>query len=105
MINLHNLQCLLLNLLIKSFNLKLIGLLGEMNYLLYFNGNVGKEKKRRNEENTNGCLKRKNIVKREKIWKENTSENLKEEEVSFKISKKITYEKCKIIGKLDMMKK
>ena len=61
-----------------------------MNFLRYFNGNDGKERKKRNDESINGCLKRKSIERKERTWNENTKENLRQDEVSFKISKKTT---------------
>lgn len=98
-------KLLLHSLLIKLCNLKLIGLLGETSYLLYFSGRDGKEKRKRKEESINGCLKKRNTEKKEKIWNENIKESLKDEELNFKISKRIIFIKCKTIGRQDTMKK
>jgi len=46
-----------------------------MNFLHYFNGKDGKERKKKNDESINGCLKKRNIEKNERIWKESIREN------------------------------
>lgn len=76
-----------------------------MNCLHFSNGRDGSEKKRRKDESTNGCLKKRNTEKNEKTWNESTKENLKAEDHSFKISRRTIFEKCRTIGRQDMMKR
>jgi len=75
MADLQSQQCLLLNWHIRLFSLKLIGRHGEMNFLHYFNGKDGSEKKKKSVVNINGCLKKKNTEKKEKTWNANINEN------------------------------
>ena len=46
-----------------------------MNFLLYFSGKDGSEKKKKNDVNINGCLRKRNTEKNERIWNENINEN------------------------------
>lgn len=90
---------------IKSSNLKSTGQLGETSCSLCFNGKDGSEKKRRNDESTNGCLKKKSTEKKEKTWNENTRESLRDEEDSSKTFRKTIFTRCKTTGRLDTMKR
>ncbi len=86
-------------------NHRSIGLPGETSSSPFCNGSVGNVRKRRKEESTNGCLKKRNTVMSVKKMREDSSVTWKGAEPSSKTFRKITSTRCKIIGRLVMTKR